>query len=68
MLCHSNPYYELWYYVHNDSARAGYSQLVVNGKILVKKDQASGKISVEGPLSQDFFTVRSVVCAQYVTL
>lgn len=50
------------------SAHSGYSQLVVNGKIIVKKDQATGKITVEGPLCQDFFSVRSVVCAQYVTL
>lgn len=50
------------------SARAGYSQLVVNGKVIVKKDQDTGKIDVEGPLCEDFFTVRSVVCGQYVTL
>lgn len=50
------------------SAHAGYSQLVVNGKIIVKKDQETGKIDVEGPLCEDFFTVRSVVCGQYVTL
>ena len=50
------------------SARVGYSQLVVNGKVVVKKDQESGKIDVEGPLCEDFYTVRSVVCGQYVTL
>jgi len=50
------------------SAHSGYSQLVVNGNIIVQKDQATGKINVEGPLCEDFFTVRSVVCGQYVTL
>jgi cleavage and polyadenylation specificity factor subunit 2 len=50
------------------SAHTGYSQLVVNSKIVVRKDQDSGKVDVEGPLCEDFFTVRSVVCGQYVTL
>jgi len=50
------------------SAHTGYSQLILNGKIIVRKDQASGKILVEGPLCQDFFTVRSIVCGQYATL
>ena len=47
------------------SAHAGYSQLIVNGRIVVRKDQESGQINVEGPLCQDFFTVRRVVCGQY---
>ena len=62
------------------SAHAGYSQLIVNGRIVVKKwsdaaagtnstaDNTPGKIDIEGPLCQDFFTVRRVVCNQYVTL
>jgi hypothetical protein len=50
------------------STHSGYAQLVVNGKVVVKKDQDSGKMDVEGPLCEDFFTVRSVVCGQYVTL
>jgi len=56
------------------SARSGYSQLVVNGRIIIKKwvlasdETAPGEIDVEGPLCEDFFTVRSVVCNQYVTL
>jgi cleavage and polyadenylation specificity factor subunit 2 len=50
------------------SAHTGYSQLIVNGKIVVRKDQDSGKVDVEGPLCEDFFTVRSVVVGQYVTL
>lgn len=68
------------------SAQSGYSQLIVNGRIIVKKwadaavggggganantnnNNTPGKIDVEGPLCEDFFTVRSVVCNQYVTL
>jgi hypothetical protein len=42
--------------------------LVVNGKILVRKEQDSGRLDVEGPLCEDFYTVRSVMCGQYVTL
>jgi cleavage and polyadenylation specificity factor subunit 2 len=65
------------------SAQSDYSQLIVNGRIIVKKwfdaatgsgtnssnnDKTPGEIDVEGPLCEDFFTVRSVVCNQYVTL
>ena len=50
------------------SALSGYSQLVVNGKIFVRKDTASGKLGVEGPLCEDFFRVRSLVSSQFVTL
>ena len=50
------------------STHSGYARLVVNGKVVVKKEQDSGRISVEGPLCEDFFTVRSVVTSQYVTL
>merc|ERR1712038_209754 len=50
------------------SAHVGYAQLIINGKIVVRKDQASGEINVEGPLCEDFFRVRSVLCAQYVAL
>ena len=49
-------------------ALSGYSQLVVNGKIIVRKDNATGKLHVEGPMCSDFYTVRSVVCGQYVTI
>ncbi|KAL7541835.1 hypothetical protein ACHAXR_011246 [Thalassiosira sp. AJA248-18] len=49
-------------------ALSGYSQLIVNGKIFVRKDNATGKLDVEGPLCDDFYTVRSVVCSQYVTI
>ena len=53
-----------------------YTQLIINGRIIVRKDESntgnsnssSGRINVEGPLCQDFFTVRQVVCSQYVTL
>jgi len=50
------------------SAHAGYSKLVVNSKIVVRKDQESGKIDVEGPLCQDFYAVRSAVCGQYIAI
>lgn len=62
------------------SAHPDYSQLLVNGRIVVKKwndtaadgdedkNKKAGEIDVEGPLCEDFFTVRRVVCNQYVTL
>lgn len=50
------------------STRPGYAQLVVNGKVIVKKDQESGKFDIEGPLCEDFYKIRSVVCGQFVTL
>ncbi|KAK1746876.1 cleavage and polyadenylation specificity factor subunit 2 [Skeletonema marinoi] len=50
------------------SALSGYSQLIINGKIFVRKDTASGKLGVEGPLCEDFFRVRSLVSSQFVTL
>lgn len=50
------------------STRPGYAQLVVNGKVIVKKDQESGKINIEGPLCEDFYKIRSIVCGQFVTL
>lgn len=43
-------------------------QLLVNGKIIVRKDQETGKFEVEGPLCEDFFTVRSALCGQYTTI
>jgi len=49
------------------SAHAGYSQLVVNGRVVVRKEQG-GQINVEGPLCEDFFKVRSVVCGRYLVL
>jgi len=50
------------------STHPGYQQLVVNGKIVIRKDQSTGKINVEGPLCESFFSVRSIVCSQFVTL
>ncbi|KAG7358896.1 metallo-beta-lactamase superfamily protein [Nitzschia inconspicua] len=50
------------------SSHSGYSQLIVNGRIIVKKMSNTGKIDLEGPLCEDFFTVRSIVCNQYVVL
>lgn len=48
--------------------RQGYAQIIVNGHIVVKKEQSSGRMEVEGPLCEDFWTVRQVVCSQFVTL
>ncbi|GMH80210.1 hypothetical protein TrST_g7792 [Triparma strigata] len=46
----------------------GVSQrLVVNGKIVVRRD-AAGDLKVEGPLVEDFFRVRAVVYEQFVML
>lgn len=50
------------------STQAGFAQLVVNGKILVKKGQESQQLDIEGPLCEDFFTVRGIVRGQFVTL
>ena len=50
------------------SALSGYSQLIVNGKIYVRKDNVTGKLDIEGPLCEDFYNVRSVVTGQFVTL
>lgn len=52
------------------SVKAGYTQLLINGKILVRKEHGDdwGKIRIEGPLCEDFYTVRSMLCGQYLTL
>jgi cleavage and polyadenylation specificity factor subunit 2 len=50
------------------SASTGYSQLVVNGKIIVKKAQNSGRVNVEGPLCEDFYTVQAILYSQYIVL
>lgn len=50
------------------SNKQGYAQIIVNGHIFVKKDHSSGKILVEGPLCQDFWTVRRIVCGRFVVL
>ena len=50
------------------STQAGFAQLVVNGKILVKKGQDSRRMDIEGPLCEDFYAVRGVIQGQYVTL
>jgi hypothetical protein len=49
-------------------ALSGYSQLIVNGKIVVRKDNVTGKLNVEGPLCNDFFSVRSIVKNYFVTI
>ena len=50
------------------SAHSGYTKLVVNEKIVVRKDNDSGQIHVEGPLCEDFYSVRRIVCGQFVNL
>jgi cleavage and polyadenylation specificity factor subunit 2 len=50
------------------STHTGYSKLVVNGRIMVTKEKESGNIAVEGPLCEDFYTVRSIVCGQFAVL
>lgn len=50
------------------SAHEGYVQLIVNGKIIIKKEQEGGKMNIEGPLTEDFYTVRSILTGQYVCL
>ena len=50
------------------STHTGFARLLVNGKVIVKKEQDSGRVDVEGPLCEDFFAVRSIVSGQYVTL
>ena len=47
----------------------GYQQILVNNKIIVRKSQENrSKIDVDGPLCEDFWIVRNIVCSQYVTL
>jgi len=50
--------------------KAEYStgQLLINNKINVKKNHATQKLDIDGPLCEDFFTVRNMVCSLYVTL
>lgn len=53
------------------SAHTGYSQLLVNGKIILRKVQNQdgiGRMQIEGPLCEDFYAVRSILSGQYVTL
>jgi Cleavage and polyadenylation factor 2 C-terminal len=53
------------------SAHTGYSQLVINSKIVLKKEQKQdgvGRMYIEGPLCEDFYTVRSIMCGQFVVL
>lgn len=50
------------------STQRGFSQLVVNGSILIRKEQGTGRLHVEGNLCEDFYTIRRIVCGRYVTL
>jgi Cleavage and polyadenylation factor 2 C-terminal len=47
-------------------AGTGYSQLLVNNRILVRKE--GSRFLVEGPLCEDFFTVRSILSGQFLAL
>jgi Cleavage and polyadenylation factor 2 C-terminal len=47
------------------SSHKGYSQLLVNGRVILRKDQGTGRMHVEGPLCEDFWTVRQIVIGQY---
>jgi hypothetical protein len=47
-------------------AGAGYSQLLVNNRILVRKE--GPRFLVEGPLCEDFYTVRSILAGQFLAL
>lgn len=53
------------------SAHTGYSQLLINGKVVLKKEQSQdsvGRMHIEGPLCEDFYTVRSILSGQFVVL
>jgi cleavage and polyadenylation specificity factor subunit 2 len=50
------------------SSHDGYTQLLVNGIVIVRKMNDSGKINVEGPLCELFFDVRKMVLQKYVVL
>ena len=49
------------------STHVGYQQLVVNSRIVLRR-RDGGRIQIEGPLCEDFFTVRRILCAHYITL
>merc|ERR1712151_92194 len=54
---------------YTTNAIEGYQQILVNNKIIVRKNQENrSKIDVDGPLCEDFWIVRNIVCSQYVTL
>lgn len=50
------------------SSHAGHTKLVVNGKVVVKRYSESALIEVDGPICQDFFVVRSLVCGLFSAL
>ena len=53
------------------SAHTGYSQLLINGKVVLKKEQnqdSAGRMHIEGPLCEDFYAVRSILSGQFVVL
>jgi hypothetical protein len=50
------------------SSHDRYTQLIVNGIVVVRKMNDTGKINVEGPLCELFFDVRKLVLQKYVIL
>jgi hypothetical protein len=40
-------------------------RLVVGGSLVVRRDAPDGQLLMEGPLCEDYFTVRDVVYSQY---
>tara|TARA_B110000971_G_C19912326_1_gene455137 strand:+ start:789 stop:953 length:165 start_codon:yes stop_codon:yes gene_type:complete len=44
-----------------------FQQLIVNNMIVVRKN-LQGKISLEGPLSEDYYAVRSIIYKSFVML
>jgi len=49
------------------STHDGFQQLVVSNRVILRRT-LEGKINVEGPLCEDFYAVRKIVCSHYVTL
>ena len=49
------------------STHVGYQQLIVNSKIVLRR-RDGGRIQIEGPLCEDFFSVRRILCSHYITL
>ena len=42
--------------------------LICNGKILVKKDQSSGELCIEGPLCKEYYQIRNIFYKSVITV
>lgn len=42
--------------------------LICNGKILVKKDQSSGELYIEGPLCKEYYQIRNLLYKSVITV